>query len=55
MGNRPDGVATASAFIRTDVRARGKGREHVPDSLRDPRSGSDTASLHRMILARGNS
>lgn len=36
VGNRTDGVATASGFIRTDVRE-GKGKkEHVPDSLKGP-------------------
>ena len=55
VGNRPDGVARASCLYTNRRPVRGKGKsEHVPDSLRDPRSGSGTANLHRMILARGN-
>lgn len=53
VGNRPDGVATTSCLYTNRRPARGRGKkEHVPDSLRDPRSGSVTANLHPMILAR---
>ena len=49
VGNRTEGVAIRTAFIPNRRPAssgvRNVKKEHVPDSLKDPRSGSDTATF----------
>jgi len=52
VGNRTDGVATDSSLYTNRHPAKEReGESTFPIRFRDPRSGSVTANLHRMILA----